>query len=254
MAQPQHLDALGEMARDLVHARREIDRLQDLLLLLRLDVHVGGREVGERAGRGGRLQRRDQLRRRLRQQLDRLDRLPLQVQEARLDLRRTCSSAPGCEARAPRGTGVPGKKSRMRKRCTPWQTMWWLPSGAGDVAHDIGDRADAVEIVGAGIVGLGIALQQDADRPLLAHRLLRGGDRFRPADGDRDDDAREQHDVAHRHDDQGVGRDLQPMVSGARRSGLDPGCLIVRWHGHLLTLDFASRKTMQPFVAKRLTA
>ena len=40
-------------ARNLVHAQREIDRLQDLLLLLRLDVHVGGREIGERRGRGG---------------------------------------------------------------------------------------------------------------------------------------------------------------------------------------------------------
>ena len=49
LRQPQHLDALGQKARDLVHARGEIDRLEDLLLLLRLDVHVGGREVGERA-------------------------------------------------------------------------------------------------------------------------------------------------------------------------------------------------------------
>jgi hypothetical protein len=28
------------------------------------------------------------------------------------------------------GNGVPGRKSRMRARCTPWQTMWWVPSGA----------------------------------------------------------------------------------------------------------------------------
>ena len=36
------------------------------------------------------MQRRDQFRRRLRQQLNRFDRLPLQVQKMRLDLRRTC--------------------------------------------------------------------------------------------------------------------------------------------------------------------
>ena len=36
LRQPQHLDALGEQPRDLVHARRDVDRLEDLLLLLRL--------------------------------------------------------------------------------------------------------------------------------------------------------------------------------------------------------------------------
>ena len=71
--QAQHLDALGEEARDLVHARREVDRLQDLLLLLRLDVHVGGREIGQRAGEVVALERRDQFLRRLRQELHRLD-------------------------------------------------------------------------------------------------------------------------------------------------------------------------------------
>ena len=87
VGQPQHLKALGEIARDLLHPGREIDRLQDLLLLLRLDIHVGGREIGESARGGRRLQRRDQLRRRLRQQLNRFDGLPLQVQKMRLDLR-----------------------------------------------------------------------------------------------------------------------------------------------------------------------
>ena len=87
VAQPQHLKALGEIARDLLHPGREIDRLQDLLLLLRLDIHVGGREIGESARGRRRLQRRDQLRRRLRQQLNRFDGLPLQVQKMRLDLR-----------------------------------------------------------------------------------------------------------------------------------------------------------------------
>ena len=42
--------------------------------------------------------------------------------------------------------------------------------------------------IGGRIGDLGVALQQDADLALLAHRLLRGGDRARPADGDRQHD------------------------------------------------------------------
>ena len=52
----------------------------------------------------------------------------------------------------------------------------------GDVAHDVGDRADAVQVDRRRIGDLGVALHQDADLALLAHRLLGGGDRARPAD------------------------------------------------------------------------
>ena len=51
LRQPQHLDALGQQPRDLVHPRGEVERLEDLLLLLGLDVHVGGDQVGELRGR-----------------------------------------------------------------------------------------------------------------------------------------------------------------------------------------------------------
>jgi len=72
---------------------------------------------------------------------------------------------------------------------------------AGDVAHDVGDGADPIEIVGTGILDILTALQQDADGPLLAQRLLGGGNRFGASDGDRGDHARKQHDVAHGNDD-----------------------------------------------------
>ncbi len=74
----------------------------------------------------------------------------------------------------------------------------------GDVADDIGDRADPVEIAGRRILHLGIPLQQNPDWPLFAQRLLRGGDRFGAVDGDRRHDAGKQHHVANRHDDQGI--------------------------------------------------
>ena len=77
LRQPQHLDAVRQQARDLVHPRRDVDRLQNLLLLLRLHVHVGGRQIGERRRRLDRLDRGEQIGRRLRQQLDRLEGLRL---------------------------------------------------------------------------------------------------------------------------------------------------------------------------------
>ena len=49
--------------------------------------------------------------------------------------------------------------------------------GRRDVAHDVGDRADAVQVVGLGLARPRVALHEDADLALLAHRLLRGGDR-----------------------------------------------------------------------------
>ena len=87
LRQPQHLDAVAEHARDLVHARGDVDGLEDLLLLFRLHVHIGGRKIGERRRRFDRLDGGEQIGRHLRQQFDRLDGLRLQIDEARLDLR-----------------------------------------------------------------------------------------------------------------------------------------------------------------------
>ncbi len=86
LRQPQHLDAVGEQPRHLVDARGDVDGLEDLLLLLRLHVHIGDSEIGERRRRLDRLDGRQQFRRRLRQQLDRFQRLRSQIDEARLDL------------------------------------------------------------------------------------------------------------------------------------------------------------------------
>ena len=77
-----------EQARDLVHARRNIDRLQNFLLLFRLHVHIGDRQIGKRRRRLDRLDRGEEFGRRLRQQLDRFERLRLEIDEARLDLGR----------------------------------------------------------------------------------------------------------------------------------------------------------------------
>jgi hypothetical protein len=76
--------------------------------------------------------------------------------------------------------------------------------GSGDVADDIGEGADTVEIVGSRLVQLRIALKQNADLALFAHGLLCRGDRWWPAYRDREDDTRKQNGIAHRHDDESV--------------------------------------------------
>ena len=78
-----------------------------------------------------------------------------------------------------------------------------------DVAHDIGERAHAVHVERGRLGHLGVALQKNADLPLIAHRLLRGRDRFRPAERDRQHEAGKQHGVAHRHNDERIRRQGQ---------------------------------------------
>ena len=88
----------------------------------------------------------------------------------------------------------------------------------GDVAHDVGDRAHAVHVDRGGIGDVGRALHQNADLTLVAHRLLRGGDRLRPAERERQHQAGKQHGVAHRHDDERVRRQWRQRLAFFARS------------------------------------
>ena len=80
----------------------------------------------------------------------------------------------------------------------------------------------AVHVGGCGLGQLRVALHEDADLALLAHGLLRGGDRAGPADGDRQHQPGKQHGIAHGHDDERVRRQQEPMLPpaplGASRS------------------------------------
>jgi hypothetical protein len=78
--------------------------------------------------------------------------------------------------------------------------------GRGDVTHDVGERAHAVHVDRGRILDLGGTLQQNADLALIAHGLLRGRNRFRTAERNRQHQPGEQHGVAHRHNDQRVRR------------------------------------------------
>jgi len=88
----------------------------------------------------------------------------------------------------------------------------------GDVAHDIGERAHAMHVDRRRLRHLSVPLQQDADLALIAHCLLRGRDRFRPAERDRQHETRKQHGVAHRHDDERIRR--QRRHGGCARCSL----------------------------------
>src|SRR5205085_8954931 len=88
VSQPQDFQPLGQMRRHLLHPFRKVDSLQNVLLILRLDIHEGGGEISERAWSRRRLNCGEEFRRRLRQQLNGLDGLALQVEKSRLDFRR----------------------------------------------------------------------------------------------------------------------------------------------------------------------
>jgi hypothetical protein len=217
LRQPQDFDAMGEQARHLVHARGNVDRLQDLLLLLRLHVHVGDGKIGELRGRLDRLDGGYEFGGRLRQQLQRFHGLRPEVDEPRLDLRSARvrlrdlhdagdEEGPTCQVFGDLKTPLALADEMVRA------------VGRGDVADDVGDRAHAMHVDRGRVGELGIALHEDADLALVAHRLLRGGDRFRASERDRQHQAGEQHGVAHRHDDERIGR--QRRQCRATLSGL----------------------------------
>jgi hypothetical protein len=159
------------------------------------------------------LQDRDQFLRRLRKQFRGFDRLALQIQKARLDLRRGRRGFGNVEDACRR-------KRRARKEIEHTDALHTLADdvmavvGAGDIADDIGDGADTVEVVRTGFGQLGVALQQDPDLALLAHRLLGRGDCLRPSQRNRRHHSRKQHRVADGDDDEGVRRNRNRLIGG----------------------------------------
>ena len=117
----QHFDALGQQLGDAIEARLEIDGLEQLLLLGRLDVHEARDQVGERRRRLDRLDRVRELGRRLRQQRDGLGRQTLQVQRARFDLAGVVDVSVRYSTRATM-KGRPLCQSSTRKRRSPCTT------------------------------------------------------------------------------------------------------------------------------------
>ena len=213
----QHADALGEVLEHLVEAPLEVEGLEQVLLVLVLDVEQVGDHVGEQrrrvmpctttASSSGALGSSEiastawlfSWRKRASTSgstLPRLDHLHARHQErpARQELEHAEAAL-----------------------ALHHEVMRAL--GAGDVAHHLAGGADPVEVLRLDVVRLRVALEQEADLLLAAHRFLGGGDRRWAADGDGRDHAREQHRVPHRDDDQRVFRQRFHRLGSSGGSG-----------------------------------
>jgi hypothetical protein len=203
--QAQHLDAVGEQPQHAVKPAVDVDRLQHLLLLGRLEVHGAGDEVGELTGRGGRLDRGGEFGRRVRDETQRLGRALLQLMHARFDL-----GAAGLllldQLDAGDQIGIARQELAHAEALLALADQMMTPVGTGQIAQHAGAGADLVEIGGSRFVHLGIALQEDADIELIARGFLCRGDGALAPHRHRHDHAGKQHHVAHRDDDQRIGR------------------------------------------------
>src|SRR3546814_18982568 len=72
LRQLEHADPVGQPLQHLVEPRLDVERLQDALLLLRLEIEEGRDEIGQRRSRLDRQHSACKLGRPLRQELDRL--------------------------------------------------------------------------------------------------------------------------------------------------------------------------------------
>ena len=185
----------------------QLERLQDLLLLGRLDVEEAGDEIGELARRLDAIDHAGELGHRLGQQPDGLDRVVLQNPETGLELRvlrRMLSDQvkAGREERHALDV-VQGAEAPLALADDVLRAVT-----RGEVAHDAGNRANRVQVGGLGLVDGRVALHDEPDLAAAAACLFRGGQRDLAPDRQRDDGARKHHGVAHRQDDQHILRDI----------------------------------------------
>ena len=148
---------MGQKLGDLVEPRRKVGGLEDVLLLLRCDVEIGRGEVGQHAGRGGCLHGLAHLGRHARQQVQDLAHLLLQQQEARLDLRPARSGLGDVQA-ARQQERIAFDELGNAKALDALADQMMAAFRAGDVAHDVGHGAGAMQVVRPRLVHLGIAL------------------------------------------------------------------------------------------------
>ena len=118
--------------------------------------------------------------------------------------------------------------------------------GSGDVAQDLGRGSDPMQLLRRRIFDRGIGLQDDADMPLAANRLLRGRDGRRPSDRQRQHHSGKQHGLAHRQDD-----DACPAAAAAACSALS---LVLRSVSAMMSVARFNRRlirltTRQPFTS-----
>ena len=205
LRQLQHLDALRQQRQHLVEALLDVDGLEHFLLFRRLRIDDAGDEVGQRRRQFQAVDRGRHLRRDVRQQLHRLARALADQARARLDLRRHhLGDADLLDPRHQKRIAREEFEHAEAPQALGDHVMSAV--GRGDVAQDLRGRPELVELLRRRLVGTGIQLQDDAERPLGAHRLLRGSDRRLAADRERQHETGEQHGLPDRKDDHRVRR------------------------------------------------
>ena len=183
---------------------RTFERLENRLLLRGLDVDEARDHVGERARRLDVLQRGRELRRHLRQQLDRFDRLLLEQRRARLDAGSFVVWSGIRSNRAARN-GSPVRVVERAEALLALADQVMHAVRRFEIAHDRDRRADrGTDRRGPASSTLGIALQHDAELVAVLHGFLRGTHREVAGQRDLRHGAGEHDDVADGNDQQHV--------------------------------------------------
>jgi hypothetical protein len=206
--QPEHFEPLCEQRQYAVEPPVEGYRFQYLLLLVGRYIEIGRRHVGKRRRGCDVLDGVAQPLRRLRQKLNGFQRLVAQVDEPRLYLRAfgrgLLDPLDPCDQERPAMQELDDAKARLPLHD---EVIGFI--GTGDVAQHVRDRPHAVHVERRRVLQLCVSLGEDADRPALAHRRLRAVDRGGTPDRQRHHHIGEHHEVAHRQDDHGVGRQIR---------------------------------------------
>src|SRR5438552_4407604 len=220
--QLEDLVLLREEDREELEALDERPRLEELLALLEREVGTRGDEVGEVRGILGVLRRHRDLGQDRATVVDVLLEEGAHAADERLALDRVPEIlGERLERRAEEAllrlvAGDPDALEALDDD---------LGAAVGDAqeAHDLGDGADAVDLLGRYVVDLGVALRREDDVVfLLGHRRVDGGDALLTTDPERDDELREHDRFAQRHERQ-VARVRIPLRVGDRGGRLGVG-------------------------------
>ena len=210
--QPQHFQAAEQAGEDDVEPLRQVNGFENELAVRQLEFADAGDEVGECARLGDALHRADQLLRNLRQVLQEFECAFADADHSRLDLavgRLGLVDPLGVRHRK----GVTGQKAADAKALQPLADDDVGIVGEGDVAQDVGHRADPAQILQGWLLDFGVPLQQDSHRPIGLDRLLRGKDRGLATNRQRQDHAGKEDGIADRHDDQRILRHHQQAAA-----------------------------------------
>src|SRR5882724_10063194 len=195
----EDLDLGAHEAEHLLEALGRVGHLEQRLLVLELDAEVGDDRVGEPRGLVDRGHRHDHLGRDLLVELDVGLEGGVDAADEGFDLGRLV-------AHLLEGLGLDQEVLGVAQVARDARPLLALDQhldgavGQAEELHDRAERADPVDVVLGGVIGLGVLLRREEDELLLVHRLLEGADRLLPPDEERHHHVREDDDVPQRQE------------------------------------------------------